>query len=291
MASGLIAGTGTTNTAYLHPYIWWQSTADPANNRSILDVRVIVDQTGNRQITWSAIVSGIFIQIGDSTETYANYRSLTTDGWTYSAAQSPTGNRAELICQRLSVAIPHEADGTKSIVLDAGFVLPGDYGTGTVTFPATTVTLDPISVKPGAVSNLSASLGKTGVSLSWSAASGTVTGYKVERQTRTVDGTAGAWASITTTSGTSYLDNVRGAGLLAGQSVKYRVCALNGAIEGDATETAFVFLGGGLYLNDSGAWKFGQAYVRQSGTWVPAQGVYSYGSGTWKQSKTALEKG
>lgn len=302
--TGLIQGTCTQNTSVLRPWIWWEATENAGLGTSTLSVRVIVDHKvsgTDAKITWRATIRSPKIKVNGTTYTFSEVISDNNNPqnagdislWTYSAAQSPTGYRAQLILEQTGLTVTHGQDGTAQLALSAECTLGSSgFGPGKISInpdEEINVTLTqsdpPEPDEPGGVYGVSFILSGGSAAVAWSAASGSVTGYKVERQIRDVDGTAGAWTTATTTAQLSVEEDLIGTvGMRAGESIRYRVTAMNGDTPGSGTETGYQFLGGGVYVEGD----FGSSLIggsRGTGVYIGTAG------GEIKQSKTALQKG
>lgn len=131
--SGLIQGTVSNTTRTYRSWIWWQETGQNiTNNTSTVYVELLIDteQTGNTWATSNAASASITIQ--GNTSSISSFYSSTADGWTYSAAASPTGRAAERIHSH-TVTVAHNADGTMSASLSAAAnINSGGFGPGVV---------------------------------------------------------------------------------------------------------------------------------------------------------------
>lgn len=124
--------------------------------------------------------------------------------------------------------------------------------------------------------------------MTWNAVSGE-TGYQVQRIIRNRAGTPGVWTNITTVTARSFTEDVTGVtvGMVAGQSVKYRVRAMSGATGGAFTETYYLFLNGGIYV---GAGQFSELYIGTENGNVRIEGFYVGTESGNKESKTEFQK-
>lgn len=186
--------------------------------------------------------------------------------------------------------VPHNEDGTKSfgIRLEAAVELYAINCTGEGTF-----TLDPIARNPDAPSTFNISTGhgsKTGfgdtVSMSWSGAGGTISGYEIQVKRGSAD-----WAALKTIAGTgtsgSTTDKITITDIAktgAGKTLQYRIRAMNGALPSSWKNSAVLTMTGGADIKVGGTWKQGTVWRNVGGTWTRASRVWKKVSGTWKES-------
>ena len=138
---GLILGSVSQNSARLRAYIYWWD-ASPSQDWKILNnktkIRAIpLIDTSNDSYDWNGTVANMLMNINSSIKNnYGSFNSDTTGGWTYTAANSPTGRIAENILTAVApyyeIDVPHNEDGTKpNCVIACSFSLPsGGYGPG-----------------------------------------------------------------------------------------------------------------------------------------------------------------
>jgi hypothetical protein len=131
-SSGVIYGSVSQNSSRLRSAIYWHTTSqDITNNTSTVTVEVLVDNS-SPSYDWSGTVSSFTLTINGSTYTSGSFTSDSTNGYTYSAASSPTGRDAERIYSK-AVTISHNSDGTKTFSMSTSFSLTsGGYGPGSV---------------------------------------------------------------------------------------------------------------------------------------------------------------
>lgn len=186
--------------------------------------------------------------------------------------------------------VPHNEDGTKSfgIRLEAAVELYAINCTGEGTF-----TLDPIARNPDAPSTFNVSAGhgsKAGfgdtVSMSWSGAGGTISGYEIQVKRGSAD-----WAALKTivstgisgsTTDTITITDIAKTG--AGKTLQYRIRAMNGALPSAWKNSAVLTMTGGADIKVGGNWKQGTVWRNVGGTWTRASRVWKKVSGTWKES-------
>ena len=114
--------------------------------------------------------------------------------------------------------------GTSTITANLHRVISGVEqvsSLATAVAPVSVITPNP----PAAPTDLTGGVGDRGISLSWPAPSGTVTGYKVQRR---VDTSGTSFSTITTLNGKDSTTHTDGdAALVEGTSYLYRVIAFN----------------------------------------------------------------
>ena len=131
MASGSF--TGSTNNQYITPRILWSSTANPETNTSNITVTFqLMKSSASSTATsgtgaWTVLINGTTYDFSASVTIPAN--------GTYITVYTKTVNN-----------IPHNSDGTKSVLLGWTGGIPGTSYT-TTSIPNTTVNLDTIACK------------------------------------------------------------------------------------------------------------------------------------------------
>lgn len=189
-----------------------------------------------------------------------------------------------------SLTLDHASDGSKSfkVSVEAAIYTFAVNCTGSKSF-----TLDKIARNPSAPTKFSISAGFGNyvglgdkVTLSWSGASGVITGYELQYQR----GNTGwkAWTTIkstatsgsTTDSFTATDVSVNGAGVV----VQYRIRALNGSLASAWVNSNKLTMLGGMELKVNGAWKTGSVWINVNGTWKRAKRVWIKVNGNWKYS-------
>jgi hypothetical protein len=162
---GLIQGTVSQNGEHFRAWIYWVlNSQDLINNRSNISVEVLIDTT-NTAYDWDGNCSSFKLSVDTNAWAPGSFNSDNTSGWTYSAANSPTGRAAQRIWNKQTVDIQHNADGTKSINLSSSFSLnSGGYGPGNVSISGN-VTLPSIP-RSSDVTAFSFENGKIGTNLS-----------------------------------------------------------------------------------------------------------------------------
>lgn len=187
--------------------------------------------------------------------------------------------------------VPHNEDGTKSfgIRLEAAVETYAINCTGEGNF-----TLDPIARNPDAPTALGATANHGSlvgfgedVLITWSGASGTISGYEIQVKRGSAD-----WATlasvVSTGTGGSYVDTITDPAIAetgAGKTLQYRVRAMNGSLPSAWITSNVLTMGGGMKLDVSGTWKTGTVWRNVGGTWKRAARVYRNVGGTWKESK------
>src|SRR5205809_7108392 len=214
-----VFGAGTSN---------WSLALDNFSGSNLVDPRI-------QQTTANILDRFVATQQGDFTITAATSSQTVAegDGTSYSVTISPTGGFSGKV--RLSVSglasdangsfTPNPAPASSTIWVTTGASTPTGAYTVTITGVSgslthtTTVTLVVNSPPPTAPSSLTATATSSSqINLAWTASSGAVTTYLVERcQTA-----ACSFAPIATVSGTTYSDTT---GLAASTSYTYRVQA------------------------------------------------------------------
>ena len=128
-------------------------------------------------------------------------------------------------------------------------------------------------------------LGDT-VTLSWSGASGVITGYQIQysrgnsgwKDYKSV--TSSATSGSTTDSFTSTDIDVNG----AGKAVKYRIRAMNGSLASAWKESNTLTMMGGMDLKVSGSWTQGSVWIKVNNEWKRAKRVWIKRNNEWTYS-------
>lgn len=191
-----------------------------------------------------------------------------------------------------SVTLSHASDGSKSftVKVEAAIYTYAVNCTGSKSF-----TLDKIARNPSAPTKFSISAGYGNyvglgdkVTLSWSGASGVITGYEIQYQrgnsgwqsSSSLNVTSTATSGSKTDSFTSTDIGLHGAGC----AVKYRIRAMNGSLASAWKESNTLYMLGGMELKVNGAWKTGSVWIKVDGTWKRAKRIWIKVNGNWKYS-------
>lgn len=249
----------------------WSATQNASNNKST--------------INWSASSFG-------QTSNYYNYAGPVTITVAGSTVYSNT-DRFKMYgngnwSTSGSVTVNHNADGTAtfSASISAAIYTYAVNCTGSGSW-----TLDTIATTPSAPTACSITAGNGNyvglgdtVTISWSGASGTITGYDIQYSR----GNSG-WkdyksvgkVTSTTDSFTSTDINVNG----AGKAVQYRVRAKNGSYTSGWKTSNTLYVSGAMDIKVSNAWKTGSTWIKVGGEWKRAKRVWIKINGTWQQTK------
>jgi len=160
-----------------------------------------------------------------------------------------------------------------------GYVNP--YGTANVTGER----IDPAT--PGAPTSVSASAGHGSyvgvgdtITINWSGATGTITGYEIQRKT-----SGGSWVTQANVTSTSKTDSIAQTSYKAGNAVQYRVRAKNGNYASGWTYSNTLTVSGAMRIKQSNSWKTGTTWIKVNNSWKQAKRVWIKQSGTWRESK------
>lgn len=223
--------------------------------------------------------------------------SITVDGTTQSGTCSVAigaSSAKDLITKTFTVK--HNSDGSKTAAISCKLLievtLSGSY------FPSVTAsgsaTLTKFAMNPSAPTSCTITAGYGSyvglgdkVTISWSGASGTITGYELQysrgnsgwKPYKTITSTAKSGS--TTDSFTSTDINVNG----AGKAVQYRIRTLNGSLASAWKASNILTMMGGMDLNANGSWKVGSVWINVNGSWKRAKRVWVNVNGSWKYSK------
>ena len=266
------------------------NTFNTSNDRVKYNITVTESNVNESANTSQVTVSVKFWRTNTGYETYGT-GSVTCiiDGTTYTqdvtSTQKITNSGIVLFTKKLT--INHNTDGSKVINVKAKISLNTPL---TSDYQGFNVTLTKINRTPSNIAtfNISAGygdyvgLGDT-VTLKWSAATGTVTGYEIQYSR----GDSG-WKAYKTVSGTSTTDVFTSTAIGtngAGCAVKYRIRALNGSLASAWKESNTLYISGAMDLKVNNTWKTGSVWVNVGGTWKRAKRVWINVNGTWKSSK------
>lgn len=192
--------------------------------------------------------------------------------------------------------VPHNADGTKTAAvkcrLDIDITISGIHvsyvqGSGNITLTAiaqvpTAPTVFSITAGQGDY----VGLGDT-ITLSWSGASGVITGYEIQQKVGTNDWLKIKDISSSDASGSSTAiiteTNIVYTG--AGKIVQCRIRAVNGTQVSDWKESNALTFTGGMKIKVANAWNQGSVWIKVNGQWKRAKKVWIKVNGTWTYSK------
>ena len=261
-----------------------------SNDRVKYNITVTESNVNTANNTSDITVSVKFWRTNTGYETYGTGTVyVTVDGTQYTQAvtSSQKITNAGIVLFKKTMTIKHGSDGSKTVNVKAkislGSVLSSDY-------QGFNVTLTKIAVTPSSIGSFTISagygnyvgLGDT-INLSWSKASGTVTGYELQYSR----GNSG-WKAFKTVTGTSTTDSFTATNIEmngAGCAVQYRVRALNGSQASGWKASNILYITGGMDLKVSNAWKTGSVWIKVNGVWKRAKRVWIKINGTWQYSK------
>lgn len=266
------------------------SNFDTSNDRVKYNITVTESNVNDQNNTSQITVSVKFWRTNTGYETYGTGTCYCTiDGVQYSQAITPSQKitNSGIVLFKKTVTINHNTDGSKTVNVKAkialGSVLSSDY-------QGFNVVLTKINRTPSAVSSFTITAGNGNqvglgdtITLKWSAASGTVTGYELQYSY----GNSG-WQSWKTVNGTSTTVSFTRTDIDqtgAGKVIKYRIRALNGSLASAWKESNQLIMSGGMDIKVSGSWKMGTVWINVNGTWKRAKRIWIKINGTWVQSK------
>lgn len=261
----------TTNQYIKYSITVTESNINTANNTSDVSVSIKFWRTNTGYTTSGNGTVYCTINGTQYTQSVTNSQKITSSG---------------IVLFSKKVTIPHNADGSKTIYVSA-YISHSQFSSSSQGF---NVTLTQINTAPYAPTSFTITAGNGNyvglgdtINLSWSGASGNITGYELQYSR----GNSGwnDWKTVTGTSTTdSFTDtniNVNGAGC----AVKYRVRAMNGSYASDWKESNTLYISGGMDLKVNNAWQQGSVWIKVNGTWVRAKRVWIKQNGTWTISK------
>ena len=218
---------------------------------------------------------------------------LVFDGVRYTTTAKLNPNKTTSGSQTLfdvTRTVTHNSDGSKTVTATATIITGGNSGTLTET---ASKTLTKIARNPSAPTSFTIDAGYGNyvgigdvITLKWSGASGTITGYELQYSygnsgwQALSGGSVGTKTTYTVAFTTS---NIAQNG--AGKQIKYRVRALNGSLTSGWKESNALIMSGGMDLMVSNAWKTGTTWIKINGTWRRAKRVWIKVNGKWVSSK------
>lgn len=124
--------------------------------------------------------------------------------------------------------------------------------------------------------------------ISWSGASGTITGYQIQYSLRKKGEAAfESWKALANTTSTdskgTYTDNGH-ADLPAGTQIRYQVRAANGSYYSSYKISNTLTRLGGTLIKDGDTYRYGTIWARQKGVWKRAACFWVKDNGVWKKS-------
>ena len=261
-----------------------------SNDRVKYNITVTESNVNTANNTSDITVSVKFWRTNTGYETYGTGTVyVTVDGTQYTQAvnSSQKITNSGIVLFKKTLTIKHGSDGSKTVNVQAKISLGSVLSSG---YQGFNVTLTKIATTPSAISTFTISagygnyvgLGDT-INLSWSKASGTVTGYELQYSR----GNSGwkAWKTITGTSTTDSFTSTDIGVNGAGCAVQYRVRALNGSQASGWKASNILYITGGMDLKVSNAWKTGSVWIKVNGAWKRAKRVWIKINGTWQYSK------
>lgn len=146
--------------------------------------------------------------------------------------------------------------------------------------PSGSIALPKMDLTPSAPTTCSASAGNGNyaaigepITITYSGASGTITGYELQRS---ING--GSWTNITS-------PDTLSTDVVSGSSVKYRVRAKNGSLASGWKESNTLIVSGKMNIKQNGSWVNGSPWIKVNGSWVRVKRVWKKVNGSWVQSK------
>lgn len=268
-----------------------------SNDKVLYNITVTesnVDTTAN---TSDITVQVKFWRTNTGYETYGNGTVYATiDGTQYSQAvsssQKITNSGIVLFNKKFTIA--HNADGSKTVNVQAKISISGVLSSVMQGFSVTLTKISVSPTTPKAPTKLTipdtVSVGDT-ITLSWSGASGTITGYQMQYAKGYTDNPSNwtDWRKPAVTSGsgstTDTYSNTAASVNGAGMTVLYRIRAMNGNVASAWCVSNKMTILGAMDVKVGGTWKNGSTWIKVGGTWKRAKCVWIKSGGTWKQSK------
>lgn len=268
-------------------------TFSTSNEYIKYNITVTESNVNTSNNTSDITVSVKFWRTNTGYETYGTgWVIVEVDGEEYNSTitTSQKITSAGIVLFNRKITIKHNADGSKTVNVRAYI----DHTRVTSDWNGFNVTLTKIARNPSAPTSFTISAGYGNyvglgdeVTLSWSGASGSISGYEVQFSR----GNTGwkTWQTIATRVTTFTMKdsftatdiNVNGAGC----AVKYRVRAMNGTLYSAWKESNTLYITGGMDLKVNNAWKNGSVWINVNGTWRRAKRVWIKVNNQWQYSK------
>lgn len=264
-----------------------------SNDKVLYNITVTESNVNTANNTSDITVQVKFWRTNTGYETYGNGTVYCTiDGTQYSQAvtSSQKITNSGIILFNKRVTIDHDSTGAKTVNIKAKINIPSVV---TSDYQGFNVTLTKISVAANAPTSVvipsTVAIGDT-ITIKWSGASGTITGYEIQWAKGYTNNPTNwtSWKKVnsTATSGstTDTYSNTSGAVNGSGMYVKYRVRTLNGSIASGWKESNAMRITGGMDINVNGSWKQGSGWINVNGTWKRIKHVFIKVNGVWKES-------
>ena len=279
-----LSGTITGGIDHYRLLIEWSATQNVAENASYVTARMYLHNDYNIVVGSRAGTTG---KVGSSTATGT------------APAVSGTGKR--LLLTTSAIKVPHASDGTASVTISSNYPVKATLTINGVSkyyasFTASgSVSLNKLNRTPGTPGTpVGGGLGRGGYiyhdeapGLTWSGASGTVTGYEVQmRYLARSGGRWSGWSTIGSPSETS-LSSYRWAksDAVAGGKVEFRVRAENESLAGEWSESLSLKIDGGGWVKTADGWKYGSIWVKTASGWNRSDRTWVKASGGWTRGK------
>lgn len=273
------------------------SNLSTSNDKVLYNITVTESNVNTSANTSDITVSVKFWRTNTGYETYGSgtvYVKVDGTQYTQAVTSSQKITNSGIVLFNRKFTIAHSSDGSKTVNVQAMINISGVLSS---TYQGLNVALTKISVTPAtptAPTKLTipstVSVGET-ITLSWSGASGTITGYQMQYAKGYTDNPSNwtDWRKPAVTSGsgstTDTYSNTAASVNGAGMTVLYRIRAMNGSVASAWCVSNKMTILGAMDVKVGGAWKNGSAWINVGGTWKRVKCVWIKQGGTWKQSK------
>lgn len=263
-----------------------------SNDKVLYNITVTESNVNQAANTSDVTVQVKFWRTNTGYETYGAgtcYCTINGTEYTQAITSSQKITNAGIILFNKKVTIAHDSNGAKTIEVKAKINIPSVLSSN---YQGFSVALATISKTAGAPTSVvipsTVAIGDT-ITIRWSGASGTITGYQVQwakgytnnptnwTTWKTVNTTATSGSTTDTYSNTSIVNG-------SGMYVKYRVRTMNGSSGSAWKESNAMRITGAMDLNVNGQWKNGSTWINVGGVWKRVKHVFINVNGTWKES-------
>ncbi len=263
-----------------------------SNDKVLYNITVTESNVNTANNTSDITVQVKFWRTNTGYETYGNgtvYVTIDGTQYTQAVASSQKITNSGIVLFNRKFTIAHDSSGAKTVNVKAKINIPSVVSSDYQGFNVTLTKINKAANAPTSVTIPSTvAIGDT-ITVKWSGASGTITGYEIQwakgydnpsnwNAWKKVNTTATSGSTTDTYSNTS--PEVNGSGMI----VKYRVRTMNGSIASAWKESNVMLITGEMDINVNGSWKKGSGWINVNGVWKRIKHVFINVNGVWKES-------